>query len=102
MKVIDEKGRLFSKINVIDFLIILFLLCLAPAFYFGYKIVTKKPVVIAPEMEWIEIEANCRLIKLRPEVLQLISVGDKELDQSIQHFEAGGRKATPELLMYGD
>lgn len=38
MKIIDDKGRLFGKINVIDFLALLFLLCLTPMFYFGYKL----------------------------------------------------------------
>lgn len=35
MKIIDEKGRLFGKINVIDFLIIVFL---TPMLYFGYRL----------------------------------------------------------------
>lgn len=43
MKIIDEKGRLFGKINLIDFLAVLFLLSLTPMFYFGYKIYSKKP-----------------------------------------------------------
>ncbi len=44
---IDERGRLFGKINVIDFIVLLFVLCLLPMFYFGYKIFTK-PIVIKP------------------------------------------------------
>lgn len=40
---IDEKGRLFGKINLIDFLVIVFLLALTPMFWFGYKIFTKRP-----------------------------------------------------------
>lgn len=38
---IDKKGRLFGKINVIDFLVLVFILCLMPVFYFGYKIIDK-------------------------------------------------------------
>lgn len=38
---IDEKGRLFGKINIIDFTVGLFLLCLLPMFWFGYKLMTK-------------------------------------------------------------
>ncbi|MBL7132260.1 MAG: hypothetical protein ISS45_12825 [Candidatus Omnitrophica bacterium] len=38
---------------------------------------TKEPE--ATQEEFIEIEKDCRFIKVRPEVLQLISVGDKEL-----------------------
>ena len=44
MKIIDEKGRFFGKVNVIDFLVILFLFCILPAFYYGYKILSKKPL----------------------------------------------------------
>ena len=78
MKIIDERGRLFGKINVIDFLIVLFLFCLMPMFYFGYKILTKKPEVV--KERFIEIERNCQLVEVKPEILALISVGDKELD----------------------
>lgn len=84
MRIIDEKGKIFGKINVIDFLVILFLLVLMPVFYFGYKILTKRPTVEAPEREFIEIEINCRLIKLKPELLTMISVGEKELDENGQ------------------
>ena len=83
MQIIDEKGRLFGKVNVIDSLVILFLLCILPAFYFGYKILTKKSVVVeTSKIEFVEIETDCRFIKLRPEVLKLISVGDEELDEN--------------------
>ena len=43
MRIIDEKGRLFGKINVIDFLVILFLISLTPMFYYGYKIFNAPP-----------------------------------------------------------
>ncbi|MBC8488612.1 MAG: DUF4330 family protein [Bacteroidetes bacterium] len=46
----DEKGRLFGKINIIDFLVLLFLLSLTPMFYFGWKIYTKSQVVLPPLM----------------------------------------------------
>ncbi|MFC1699092.1 DUF4330 domain-containing protein [Candidatus Omnitrophota bacterium] len=77
MKLIDEKGRLFGKINLIDFLVISFLLCFLPASYFAYKILIKGPRAI--QGEFIEIERDCQFIKVRPEVLPLISVGDQEL-----------------------
>ena len=82
MKIIDEKGKLFAKINVIDFLVILFLFCLVPMFYFAYKILILKPVVL--KREFVEVERDCQLVKLEPEVLKLISVGDKELDENGQ------------------
>ncbi len=63
MKIIDEKGILFGKINVIDFLVVIFFLALIPMFYFGYKLYTKRkvaPPVIAPEV-WADVEIYCRL-----------------------------------------
>lgn len=82
MRIIDEKGRIFGKINVIDFLVLLILLFFVPLFYFGYKTMTKTPATA--EREFIEIETYCKLIKLKPEDLKLISVGDKELNENGQ------------------
>lgn len=49
IKVIDDQGRLFRKINVIDFLIILFFLSIIlPMCYFSYKIIIKKPPIEPP------------------------------------------------------
>ena len=88
LKIIDEKGKLFSKINVIDFLVLLFLLCLSPMFYFGYKIFNKKPpqntpapiVVEAPKI-FIETELNFILNKLEPETVRIIAKGDREVNE---------------------
>ncbi|MBL7197038.1 MAG: DUF4330 domain-containing protein, partial [Candidatus Omnitrophica bacterium] len=77
MKIIDERGRFFGKINIIDFLVIVLLLCILPVGYFGYKILTKEPEVT--RREFIEIERGYQLIEVKPEVLSHISVGDKEL-----------------------
>jgi len=76
MKIIDEKGKLFKKINVIDFLVILFLFCFIPVFYFSFKLFTKEE----KPKEYIDIEVNCNFIKIRPEVLKLIAIGDREID----------------------
>lgn len=81
MKIIDEKGRLFGRINLIDFLVILFLLGLAPVFYFGYKIFNRPIEPIEP-IESIEaIEAYVLFKNLSPEVAGLISVGDFEVSK---------------------
>lgn len=80
MKIIDEKGKLFGKINLIDFLVIMFLFCLVPMLYFGHKILSKKPSSVKDSEEFIDIEARCLLIKLKPETLRLISVGDTEIN----------------------
>lgn len=90
MKIIDEKGKLFGKINVIDFLVLLFFLCLTPMFYFGYKIFNKKPpqntpAPIAPTIEapkiFIETELNFILNKLKPKTARLILKGDREVNE---------------------
>jgi len=41
MKIIDGKGRLFGKINIIDFLVIVAILVLIPGFYIGQKLMRK-------------------------------------------------------------
>lgn len=83
IKIIDDKGRLFGKINVIDFLVILFLFCFIPTFYFGYKVFSKKgPVLTEKPKVLADIEMNCKFIKLEPGVLELIAVADKEIDKN--------------------
>lgn len=87
LKIIDEKGRLFGRINVIDFLVLLFFLGLSPMFYFGYKIFNKKPPQAAPvpavevPKTVIETELDFILNKLDPETAGLISKGDREVDE---------------------
>lgn len=61
MRIVDDKGRIFSKVNIIDFLVLLFVLCLMPAFYFGYKIMTKPtptPTIIVDKAEYEELKAK--------------------------------------------
>lgn len=96
MKIIDDKGRLFGKINIIDFLIILFLLHSSLAVYSVNKTISKKPVAVVenpvleepavekPIVEDSELvmELNCKFIKVKPEILKLISVGDKEINKN--------------------
>lgn len=91
MKIIDEKGRIFGKINIIDALVIIFFLCLTPMFYFGHKILNKKPIPAieqqpSPESEkkFIEIEIDCQFLRLTSETIRLISPGDKELNKKGQ------------------
>ena len=84
MKIIDEKGRFFKKINILDLLLILFFLCLAPALYLGFKLANNAPVTDSVDKEFIEIEAYTKIVKLNPEILELISVGDKEFDKNMQ------------------
>lgn len=80
MQIIDQNGRLFGKVNVIDFLVVLFLLFLLPMFYLGPKLLNKKHIEPAVKREFIEVEIPCNLIKLKPTDLGLVAVGDKETD----------------------
>lgn len=81
MKFIDEKGRLFEKINVIDLLIIALLLCFIPLILFSHKLLLSKRLDGKNLREVIEIPLKFNLLKIRPEVLRLIALGDKELDK---------------------
>lgn len=81
MKIIDENGRLFSKINVIDFLgLLLFLSCIS-IFYFGYNKLGQKSEFVTKPKEYVEIELRCRIVKINPAILNSISVGDKEFSK---------------------
>lgn len=80
MKIIDERGRLFGKINIIDFLTLLFLFSLVPMFYFGYRIAKIKSPEEAIGKQWIEMEFPCLLRGVDPEALNLIKAGDRQLD----------------------
>ncbi len=84
MKVIDEKGRLFGIINIIDFLVISFLAFLIPIFYYGYTLFTKRTACLkeANQKDFGIIEVNCDLINLNQEILRLIMVGDVEINKN--------------------
>lgn len=99
MKLIDDKGRLFGKINVIDFLVILFLLGLTPIFYYGYKIATYKPQAPPPppltlqEPTYKEFEV---LFKNIPEkFLPLIKEGDQHY---VKTEDNKGKKLVSEII----
>ncbi len=38
MKFIDNRGMLFGKVNIIDFLVVIFVLSLTPMVWYGYRI----------------------------------------------------------------
>lgn len=77
--IIDEKGRVFGIINLIDFLVIAFLLLMAPLVYFGYKvIVMQRPQPVRSNIK--EVFLNCQFTRLNPGIAEKIAVGDKEMD----------------------
>lgn len=78
MGFLDDKGRLFGKVNVIDFLVVLFLCFFIPVLFFSYKISKKKPAVSA---EYADAEIECTFAKVDPHVAERIAVGDTEKDK---------------------
>ena len=61
MKIIDEKGRLFGKINVIDFMVVLFLLSLTRCFISGIRSLIKSPhcLRLRPRPPWnLSLKSN--------------------------------------------
>lgn len=84
MKIIDEKGRLFSKINIIDLLVIIFLLILSPIIYFSYRLITQEKVGLeyAKKVKIITDDAegeNKRIEGRKPDILErrVINFEDK-------------------------
>lgn len=83
-KFIDEKGMLFGKINIIDFLVLVVIFCFIPMIYFGHKIFTMEldnKVAGVSDEEKITIETGCQFIKIKPETINKISVNDVELNE---------------------
>ncbi|MDD5072410.1 MAG: DUF4330 domain-containing protein [Candidatus Omnitrophica bacterium] len=72
MKFIDEKGKIFGRINLIDFLVILFLLGLTPVFYLGNKALTHKWAV--KDYKKISIKIKCASVM--PELAGFFREGD--------------------------
>ncbi|MFH0772265.1 MAG: DUF4330 domain-containing protein [Candidatus Omnitrophota bacterium] len=76
MRIIDDKGRIFGKINVIDFIIIFTLLCVLPAFYLGKKmLVLKKEIPAAVEKS---IEIQVKFSNVTVELADVFREGDVE------------------------
>ena len=71
MRVIDDKGRIFGRINVIDFAIVAFALMFIPMAYFGYKAFRAG---YGPGQRWVEVEA--KFSELEPELAAVIIKGD--------------------------
>jgi len=74
MKIIDEKGRLFGKINIIDIIVVVFLLSLVPMVYYGYRIVTAEKII--PDQEHATVEV--RFLVIVSEIAHAMEPGDVE------------------------
>jgi hypothetical protein len=82
MKIIDEKGRLFGRINLIDFIVLVSLFSFIPFVYLGYNIISRRNMAVEAPKVFTELELYCKLIKVDPQIIKLIAVGDKEIDES--------------------
>lgn len=80
MKFIDEKGMLFGKINIIDFLVIFLIFCLLPLGYFSYNIILKKRAIPENSRVYTELVLACRAVELAPDTVKLIKEKDTEKD----------------------
>ncbi|MFH1593081.1 MAG: DUF4330 family protein [Candidatus Omnitrophota bacterium] len=77
MKIIDEKGRLFGKINIIDFIVILVLIGCFSLLYLGYKVISMRDI---RQAEWVNVRA--KFIGVIPELVAEIKNGNVELGPS--------------------
>jgi len=88
MRIINEQGRLFGKINIIDFIVLVFIFIALPAVYFGYKLYsdkTAKAQVTKTGEEFIMSADVCVLFRnLSLATSALVSAGDKEYDANGQ------------------
>ena len=71
MKLIDAKGRLFGKINIVDFFIIVLLIVIIPGFFYVYTVLAKRPAWVPSK--WVKVEAVTFTI---PEIADIIKPGD--------------------------
>ncbi|MBP7055793.1 MAG: DUF4330 domain-containing protein [Candidatus Omnitrophica bacterium] len=74
-KIIDEKGIVLGKVNIIDLSIILFLICLLPMGYYGYKIFIQKPAA-----NTVKINLEARFCEIMPELADVVHESDIEED----------------------
>jgi len=82
MRLVDDKGRLFGKINVIDLFVIVVILSFASVLYFGYKITAKAPHREAKIAENVPVEVQVTFIDVIPELASIMKVGDDDADSS--------------------
>ncbi|MFA5147133.1 MAG: DUF4330 family protein [Candidatus Omnitrophota bacterium] len=54
MELLDKRGRLFGKINIVDFLIVGLIIVIIPTFFYVYKVLGKK--VQAVPVYWVRAE----------------------------------------------
>jgi len=81
LKFIDEKGRLFGKINIIDFLVLVFFLFILPAIFFSYKLVKTRLATKAEQRAITEVTVDAKFVEVPKSTLNQIMAGDSEKDE---------------------
>ncbi|HZK18705.1 MAG TPA: DUF4330 domain-containing protein, partial [Clostridia bacterium] len=71
MKLIDDKGRIFGLINIIDLVVILLIILVAAGAY--YKLTSSRSGTAAPKTVKFEVMVP----HIRPEIAKTVKVGDK-------------------------
>lgn len=75
MRLIDENGRLFGKVNCVDFLIIAVILAVIPGFFYIHSVLRKTP--IRHPSKWVRVEVVTFAIS---EISDLFEEGDQCYD----------------------
>ena len=71
MKLIDENGKLFGKINIVDFFIIFLVIVITPAFFHVHSVLGKMPATISPKLVRVKV-----VTFTIPEIAELFKEGD--------------------------
>ena len=75
MKLLDRKGRLFGRINIVDFFIIVLICVIIPTFFYTYKILGLRPDKVPST--WVKVKA---VTFVTPGLENLIKEGDISYD----------------------
>lgn len=74
MRIIDQKGMVLGRINIIDFSVILIVIFFLLSLFIGYAVVVKKEMI--KDSVWVSIKL--KLVETEPEFRNIISKGDVE------------------------
>ena len=80
MKIIDERGSLFGKINIIDLFVVILILSVIPMVMWGNRLASHPKSLPKETKETIEVKI--KLNAIIPELAEVIKEGDVEEDKS--------------------
>lgn len=82
---IDENGKIFGKLNIVDLVIFIFFVSLLPMFFFGYSLYQKSTVKNYPTLLRSNVEfrtqVHCDFLELDEPLIEKINIGDQETDE---------------------